>query len=107
VDTSSNDFKVQIAEDYWNETKAFWAEVRAEWKKLLTESGILGVKTQSTSGKLYNRILNPANETREGKPDVEAATMRARDIIHASITQNVAELDSLAEVLDQKQEYER
>lgn len=105
--TLSDDFHVQIAEEYWNETKAFWAEVRGEWNRLQNESGTLGVKTHSASGKLHNRILALANEVREKKLDMAEAAMRARDIIHSSTTKDVAELESRADARDAKQEYER
>lgn len=105
--TLSDDFNIEIAEKYWNETEAFWVEVRAEWVRRTNELGTVGIKTRSASGKLYNQILTLANEAREGKLDRESAVMRARELIRASITTNVAELDSRVDGRDPKQQYDR
>lgn len=85
---ASEEFDIQIAETYWNETQAFWAEVRKIWSRLHAELGTLAVQKQSSSGKLHNRITALANEVREGKLERESAALQAREMIQAAITRN-------------------
>ncbi len=100
--TASDAFKIQVAEDYWNNTKEFWAEVRAEWRKLHDEFGTFGVKPSDQSGKLYNQILLLAKNVREEKLDLETAVVRAREIIRASTTTHAAEFKSPVRLQDEK-----
>lgn len=89
--TASDAFEIQVAENYWRDTKEFWEEVRDEWRKLHDEIGTFGVKPSSSSGKLYNQILILAKEAREGNLEMETAATRARNLIRDSTTTNVAE----------------
>lgn len=100
--TSSNEFQIQIAEDYWKDTKPFWSEVRAEWKQVEDEFNAFRVKTRGQSGKLYNRILALADHARSGELDMGVAAARARKIIRASTTTDVAHVDSGEGVLNRK-----
>ncbi|MEX2493522.1 MAG: DUF6607 family protein [Nitrospirales bacterium] len=89
--TSSNAFQSHVAEDYWKETKVFWAEVRNEWNRIQQELGTFSVETQGEAGKLYNRILRLAQDAREGQLDMKTAAERARGLIRESTIINVAQ----------------
>jgi hypothetical protein len=104
--TSSDAFNIQRVEDYWNDTKAFWAQVRAEWSHIQKEAGTFGVKTRNQSGKLYDQILGLANDARAGKLEMEAAARQARDIIRASTMIQASRIDARARDREQKPEDE-
>ncbi len=89
--TASQAFKVQIADDYWNETKAFWGEIRDEWSRVQRELGTFGVEAHGESGKLYNQILVLAKNMRSGELDLESAAKRGRVLIREATTTAVAE----------------
>jgi hypothetical protein len=99
--TASDAFNTHVAEDYWKDTKEFWAEIRAEWRTLHDERGTFSIKSSSPSGKIYNQILVLANQAREGTLDMETAVARARNLIQASTTTHVAEFMSPAGMQDQ------
>jgi hypothetical protein len=105
--TSSDDFDYHIAENYWDETKAFWAEVRDEWNQLHQQAGAFRVDLSSESGKLYNQILILAKDVREGTLDLEAAAMRARKLIRTSTTTQVPAPGSSDGVQDHQSDDER
>ena len=54
--TSLRQFNIRIAEDYWQETRAYWAGVRAEWGQLLDQSRALTVQTKSDAGRRDRRL---------------------------------------------------
>lgn len=97
--TASQAFDVQIAEQYWKETRDYWAEVRAEWRGLLNRPGSLSVQRGSESGRLDTRLLSLADDVRHKRLDVSIAIVRARDIIRASATSHVAKHDDQREEL--------
>jgi hypothetical protein len=94
--TDSQQVDGRIAEAYWDLTKAFWAEVRDEWQRLQNTVGTFRVNAQSPSGKLSTRILALADDVKDQKLGVEIAAARARDLIRASTTSHVADLDDAA-----------
>lgn len=79
--TSTNDFKIHIAEDYWRDTAAFWAEVRRQWMGLQQAGDSVTIAPRSQAGKLYNQILALANDVRTKKLDLTVAASRAGDLI--------------------------
>ena len=91
---ASEEFNIQIADTYWNETQAFWAEVREAWNRLQAEPGTLAVQRQGPSGKLHNRIIALANAVRDGKLEGGSAALRAQEMIQAAITKNGRVLDA-------------
>ena len=101
---ASEEFNIQIADAYWKETQAFWADVREIWSRLQTEPGTLAVQRQGPSGKLHNRIQALANEIREGKLQRETAALRAQEMIHAACTKNGRVLNAHTEVEKTKDE---
>ncbi|MDT3777003.1 hypothetical protein PJI16_05450 [Nitrospira sp. MA-1] len=100
--TSSDAFKIQVAEDYWNETREFWAEVRDEWSKIQQELEAFSLESHGQSGKLYNQILRLAKDAREGNLSMKTASMRARNLIRDSTTNEVSVRNLRAEVQGQK-----
>lgn len=88
---SSNAFNIQVAEQYWTETKDFWTEVRDEWSRIQPASGTFAVDPSDQSGKHYNHILRLAKDAREGKQDIQTAATHARHLIRNSTTINFAD----------------
>ncbi|MGC4097097.1 MAG: hypothetical protein QM706_08275 [Nitrospira sp.] len=94
---ASEEFNIQIADAYWDETQAFWKEVRKIWEQLQSEPGTFTIERQGPSGKLHNRIQTLANEVREGKLQRERAALLAQEMIHAASTKNGRVLGSHTE----------
>ncbi|GKS56763.1 hypothetical protein YTPLAS18_02900 [Nitrospira sp.] len=92
--TQSDNFNVQMADDYWSDTKDFWSEVRKEWSSIENQLGTFGIRTKDDAGKLYNQILELAKEAREGKLENAEAAQRAREIIRASTMRKTAEVNA-------------
>lgn len=75
-------YNVKAAEDYWAATKDFWSAVRADWDQVAKEKGGIGVTEEAATGTLISaRLMQLADDIREGKTDTTKASAEARELI--------------------------
>lgn len=85
------------ADKYWANTKAFWAPIRAEWRKLEAQSAAFGLTIQGEPEELYMKILEEADAVNSGDKDAATASKVALAIIHDYTTMNIGTLASRIE----------
>ena len=81
-------------DDYWNATKAFWAQVRDDWSRLETSAPTFGLTIQGEPEPLYIPILTLADDVQAGKIATDAAVVEAKNMIARFTTTNVGTLES-------------
>ncbi len=95
-----NDFPVAVAEDYWRNTAAFWADIRDAWEELKRDSGgAFALTIQGEPEPLYIPILELASGVADGSHSVAEATAEARAVIADFTTEDLGSLqDRLAKL---------
>lgn len=80
--TRFDGYNVKAAEDYWAATKDFWSAVRADWDQVAKEKGGIGVTEEAATGTVISaRLMQLADDIREGKTDTAKASVEARKLI--------------------------
>jgi hypothetical protein len=87
------DFDENVALDYWNATKDFWAAVRAEWDKFETPGTRFGLTVKGEPEPIYTPLLELADNIQSGKTTTEAAVTEARKVIAQFTTRDIQPLD--------------
>ena len=81
-------------DDYWNDTKDFWAQIRADWTRLETSSPRFGLTIQGEPEDLYIPILEVADQIHEGVIGTADGVVKAKAVIAKYTTADVGTLDS-------------
>lgn len=89
----SDDVAADVAERYWAETREYWSGVRAEWARLEAAADTFGLTIQGEPEPLYDRLLELADEIREGETEMGEALRRARSVIDEYTTTEVGALE--------------
>jgi hypothetical protein len=80
--TKSSDFKVKAADDYWNATKSYWAEVRTAWDRAIAKDRGVTVTEEAQNGSIVGpKLMGLADEIAEGKTTTAAAVTEATTLI--------------------------
>jgi hypothetical protein len=87
------DFDENVALDYWDATKEFWAAVRAEWTKLETPGTSFGLTVKGEPEPIYTPLLELADNIQAGKTTTDAAVAEAKTVIAQFTTRDVATLE--------------
>lgn len=75
-------FEVAVADEYWDRTKGYWAQVRAAWDRELRDDGVVRVTEEADAGSVTGpRLMGLADEIAEGKTSVAQAIAEARAVI--------------------------
>lgn len=88
----SDEFDVPVAENYWAATNDYWAAVRAEWARLEAQNTAFGLTIQGEAEDLYTKLLELADEVKDGKRAAPAAAVEARRIIATYTTTEIGTL---------------
>lgn len=80
--TTSTDFKVKAADDYWNATKSYWAQVRTAWDQAIAKDRGVVVTEEAQNGSIVGpKLMDLADEIAEGKTTTAAAAAEAATLI--------------------------
>ncbi len=88
----SDDFAIDVAEDYWAETQDYWAAVRDEWTRLENENDAFGLTIQGEPEELYMKLLELAGEVEDGERETADAVEEAKSIIADYTTTDIGTL---------------
>ncbi|MEO0412220.1 MAG: DUF6607 family protein [Pseudomonadota bacterium] len=77
----NDSFNVAIADKYWEDTGAFWAEIRQAWADLEAQYPRFGLTIQGEPEELYMEILGLAQAVQDGEHTSETATVMAKKVI--------------------------
>lgn len=93
----SDDFEVELGDNYWNATKDFWSYVRADWNRLEKDAPVFGLTVQGEPEPLYAPILKLAADIQAGKTTTEAAAKEASKVIAQYTTTSIGTLPARIE----------
>lgn len=80
--SKSDKFQVKAADDYWNATKAYWAEVRNAWDRAIAKDRGVTVTEEAQNGSIVGpKLMGLADEIAEGKKASEEAVAEAKSLI--------------------------
>jgi len=83
--TKFDGYNVKAADDYWAATKDYWAAVRTEWANIASTKGGIGIQEEAETGTVISaRLLQLADEIREGKTTTTHAISEARKLIDSN-----------------------
>lgn len=85
-------YNVAAADEYWAETRDFWADVRAEWDRWERQSSVFGLTIQGEPQELYMKVLEAAEAVREGDKTAPVAAEEAIATIRDYTTTDVGTL---------------
>ncbi|MEZ5938525.1 MAG: DUF6607 family protein [Hyphomonadaceae bacterium] len=74
-------FPAEIATQYWDATKDYWAGVREEWSRLEASESGFGLTVQGEPEPLYIPLLDLADKIQSGETTTEAAIAQAKAVI--------------------------
>lgn len=78
----STAYKVQAADDYWNKTKDYWAEVRKTWDQAIVQGRGVKVVEEAENGSVTGpKLMGLADEIAEGKTTTAKAVAEAKTVI--------------------------
>ncbi|KGE04212.1 DUF6607 family protein [Pseudohaliea rubra] len=77
----SDTFAVAVAEDYWQETAAYWEAVRGLWTRLEQEQGEIGLTLAGEPEEMYAAFLGHADALASGERSLAAAVAEARQTL--------------------------
>lgn len=96
----SNDFPVEVAEEYWEATRDYWAEVRRVWKERLAEGPRLALTEQGEPQGLYIPLLEAADAVQNEGRALAAAVADAETIIREKTVLEIPELQARLRVTE-------
>ncbi len=80
--TRSDQFQVKAADDYWNATRGYWAEVRKAWDRAIAKDRGVVVTEEAQNGSIVGpTLMDLADQVAEGKTSAEAAVAEASALI--------------------------
>lgn len=80
--SKSDKFQVKAADDYWNATKGYWAEVRTAWDRAIAKDRGVTVTEEAQNGSIVGpKLMGLADEIAKGKKDSTAAITEATTLI--------------------------
>ncbi len=80
--TRSDQFQVKAADDYWNATKGYWAEVRQAWDRAIAKDRGVIVTEEAQNGSIVGpTLMDLADRVAEGKTPAAAAVAEASALI--------------------------
>lgn len=85
----SDDFEVNIADEYWASTKDYWAGVRDVWSKMEAENKAFGLTIQGEPEALYMPILEMTDKVEEEGLSISEAVLEAAAVIETYTTQDI------------------
>ncbi|EDM26512.1 hypothetical protein LNTAR_06039 [Lentisphaera araneosa HTCC2155] len=71
------------ADEYWEKTSAYWAEVRKVWEEKLSQRSQLKIKSKHEGKKLYMHHFSYAGAIKAGEYDSQAGKKHARETIES------------------------
>ncbi|TNE63693.1 MAG: hypothetical protein EP335_09035 [Alphaproteobacteria bacterium] len=71
----------EVAENYWDQTKDYWARVRAEWSGIEAANRVFGLTIKGEPEPMYTKILAEAAAVKNGKESVDEAMVETRAIL--------------------------
>ncbi|MGM0450374.1 MAG: DUF6607 family protein [Pseudomonadota bacterium] len=86
--TPIRDVDFEAGDDYWKETAAFWAEVRAEWRRIIREHDRFRLNREHDGENLFQAMFSLADRFREGEFSTDEARERIRDRLNAHLSQS-------------------
>ncbi len=87
-----SDFQVEIAENYWDGSADYWAEVRAAWSALEQAGRPFALTLKGEPEDLYRPLLENAQKVIDGELTVEAAAEDAHSVIDQYTTTDIGAL---------------
>ncbi len=88
----SDDFPIEVGDEYWAKTADYWAGVRDKWSLVETENSRFGLTIQGEPEELYNQLLGLANFVADGEMESLEALGEARAVIDEYVTSDPAPL---------------
>ena len=77
----NSDFAVAVAEEYWQDTAAYWDAVRGLWTRLEREQGEIGLTLEGEPEAMYADFLGHAEALASGERTLAAAVAEARQTL--------------------------
>ena len=78
----SDRYPIKAADDYWNSTKGYWAEVRDAWDTAIAKDRGVTVTEEANNGSVTGpKLMGLADEIAEGRKDPATAAAEARALI--------------------------
>ncbi|WND03790.1 hypothetical protein QGN29_05305 [Temperatibacter marinus] len=78
----ARDYPVEVAEDYWLKTEAFWAGIRTKWTALEQgDTGFFALTIQGEPEELYMQVLGIASAVADGELTADQAIQDAVKVI--------------------------
>ncbi|MEL1249329.1 DUF6607 family protein [Aurantiacibacter gilvus] len=75
-------YNTGAADAYWADTQGYWAAVRAQWDEVIDTTGGIVIEEEAQTGTVISgRLLEIANEIRDGEVTEAQAIAEARDLI--------------------------
>ncbi len=87
-----DDFAVSAAEEYWQATETFWAEIRKEWDGVAASDEQFAITIKGETEALYTPLLGLAEAYGSGDMDLESAVGEARSVIDGFVTADIGTL---------------
>lgn len=76
-----DDFQIDVAEDYWEGTADYWAEVRADWTGLENTQGAFALTLKGEPQDLYTPLMGYAEEYMSGNMTLVEASAKADETV--------------------------
>ncbi|MBV7255520.1 hypothetical protein KCG44_01835 [Pacificimonas sp. WHA3] len=88
----SEDFPVEIGDDYWRKTADFWAGVRGIWGAMEARGAPFALTQKGEPERLYTDLLGLAGDVADGKTSAADALARAKGVIARETTTDLPPL---------------
>lgn len=89
--TRFDGYNVQAAEDYWQKTGAYWAEVRKCWEEKFAKYEKIIIEEQVSSGTtITGQLMEMATRIAKGDMASDAAILEARELIDEVMAESQA-----------------
>jgi hypothetical protein len=85
--TRFDDYDTAAADAYWAATKGYWAAIRAKWDAVAATKGGIAIEEEAQTGTVISgRLLELADEVKDGMTSEAAAIAEATNLIEDNTT---------------------
>lgn len=85
--TRFDDYDTAAADAYWAATKGYWAAIRAKWDDVAATKGGIAIEEEAQTGTVISgRLLELADEVKDGMTSEAAAIAEATNLIEDNTT---------------------
>ena len=99
--TRFDDYNVGAADEYWENTKEYWAAVRTAWDKAARQYGGIAIEEEANTGTIISgELLEMGTQIADGKMQVAPAIAKAESMIATAVKAEFAKLEETGAASD-------